>query len=84
MAWLETHVALCAEKGNTNIKVDQARQYCSTLQAGQQYDQWPLINDLKKNFEQDPHVCNGDSFSLMLTKGDWDYKGYSGKFILKL
>ena len=29
------------------------------------------------------NVCNGESFTLMVTQGAWDYKGYSGSIASK-
>ena len=77
MAQFEDDIALCAERGNENIKEERVKHYCSTLHVGQPYNEHLLMDDVKLHLERDD-VCNGESFSVLITKGTWDYKGYSG------
>ena len=77
MAQNEDDIALCAERGNESIKVERVKHYCSTLHVGQPYNEHLLMDDVKLHLERDD-VCNGESFSVLITKGTWDYKGYSG------
>ena len=77
MALFGDDIALCAQRGNKNIKVERVKHYCSTLHVGQPYNVHLLKDDVELHLERDD-VCNGESFSVLITKGSWDYKGYSG------
>ena len=72
MASYGGYVAICAKRGNTNIKKERVNHYCSTLHKGQPYNVRLLRDDVKSHLERD-EVCNGETFSVMITKERVDH-----------
>lgn len=72
MASYGGYVAFCAKRGNKSIKKERVDHYCSTLHIGQPYNVHLLRDDVKSHLAND-EVCNGETFSVMITKGKVDH-----------
>ena len=70
-------MAICAPRGNSNIKTNFVQVFCEHGGDIKPYRVSSVRDHIKVEYQR-YRVCNGGHFSVLVSTGKWSYRGYDG------